>query len=318
VTAIYLTEADVAKLVDVPTALIAVENAFANLAAQHAENSVRQRVRTPGLVLHSMAASAAYLGHVGWKTYTTTASGGQFLVGLYDAALGNLVALIEADHLGQLRTGATTAVAVKAMAPPDTKELGLFGAGWQAQGQLAAVANVCHLKTVYVYSRREEHRLDFARRMSSELNLDVRPVDRPREATEELPLVITATSSAQPVCDGREIEEGALVCAVGSNWPGRAEIDSYLVRRAGHVVCDSVDACRHEAGDLLLARESGDFDWSKAVNLADVVAGKEVGRSRHGGVSLFKSVGLAIEDVALASVVLERARAAGVGTPLPL
>ncbi len=266
-----------------------------------------------------MSAAAAYLNLVGWKSYTTTSSGGgKFLVGLYDAQTGNLVALIEADRLGQLRTAAATGVAVQWMAQPDATEIGLIGTGWQSRGQLTAVAAVRPIQVAYVYGRNEERRQRFADEMSAELEIDVRAVDRPHEAVEELPIVITATNSREPVLHGMWLAEPSLVCAVGSNWLNRAELDADVIRRADHIVCDSIAACRIEAGDFTDALERGMFDWSQAVELADVVTGRAVGRGSRKGVSLFKSVGLAIEDVALGSKLLQLAQEQGIGQPLPL
>jgi ornithine cyclodeaminase/alanine dehydrogenase-like protein (mu-crystallin family) len=260
-----------------------------------------------------MSAAAEYLGLVGWKTYTTTQTGAQFLAGLCDAESGDLVALVEADQLGRLRTGATTAVAAAFMADMGATEMGLFGTGRQAATQLEAISNVRPIKRCYVYSRMRENRERFAVQMTAKLGFDVSPVDRPQGAAEDLPIVVTATTSAAPVFDGNDLSEGALVCAIGSNWPQRAEIDVHTIRRADNVVCDSRDACRLEAGDFREAIEKGMFDWSRAVDLADVVAGRAVARNNRQSVTLFKSVGLAIEDVALCATLVERARARGAG-----
>ena len=315
---LYLSEADVTQLLDIHLAIDAVEDAFRNLAAGEAANVPRQRAQAPGIVLHSMSAAAPYLGLVGWKCYTTTKQGARFLVGLYDSESGALVALVEADRMGQLRTGAATAVAAEWMAPLEATEAGLFGTGHQAETQLAAIAAARPIKEAFVYGRKEEKRLAFAEKMSAQLSIEVTPVDRPQEAAEDLPIVVTATTSAEPVFDGSWLAEGAFVAAVGSNWLKRAEIDSKVVRRADNIVCDSIEACRHEAGDFTDALEKGVFDWSRAVELADVVAGRAVGRSKPESITLFKSVGLAIEDVALGAKLLELARAQGVGIELPI
>lgn len=315
---LFLTEADVARLVDMRVAVEVVEEAFRRMAAGEVTNVPRARSQAPGFVLHSMSAAAAYLGLAGWKNYTTTRQGARFHVGLYEIDTGRLVAIIEADRLGQLRTGAVTGVAVEYMAPAEMTELGLFGTGHQAETQLAAVAAVRTLKQAFVYSRDEAKREAFAERMSASLNLDVTPVDRPQEAVEDLPLVVTATSAREPVFDGNWLSEGTLVCAAGSNWLNKAEIDATTVRRADIIVCDSVEACRIEAGDFVDALEKGIFDWTRAVNLSDVVAGRAAGRSRNKAITIFKSVGLAMEDVALGGRVLELARSQGIGTELPL
>ena len=315
---LYLTEADVTRLLDIRAVIDAVEEAFKRLATGEASNVPRQRAKSPGIVLHSMSAAAAYLGLVGWKCYTTTKQGARFLVGLYDAQSGELLALIEANRLGQLRTGAATAVAAEWMAAPEAAEAGMFGTGYQAETQLAAVAAVRQLKRAFVYSRSETKRVTFAEKMSEQLAIEVLPVDRPQEAAQDLPIVITATSSAEPVFDGHDLAEGTFVAAVGSNWLTRAEIDATVMRRADNIVCDSIEACRHEAGDFVEALQKGIFDWSRAVELADVVAGRTVGRNRPESLTIFKSVGLAIEDVALGSKLLELARRERVGRQFQL
>lgn len=315
--AVYLSEADVEKLLNLKTSIDVVEECFRRKGAGEAENVPRVRAHSPGIVLHTMSAAATYLGVVGWKAYTTTRAGAKFHIGLYESHEGQLIALIEADKLGQLRTGATTGVAVQWMADLEATEVGLFGAGWQARTQLAAVAAVRPIKVAYVYSRHDEAREKFAEEMSRELNIDVRPVDRPQEACEDLPIVVTATTSRDPVFDGNDLAEGTLVCAIGSNWPNRAEIDANVIRRADNIVCDSVKACKVEAGDFCDALEKGIFDWSRAVDLADVVTGHAVGRSNRDSITLFKSVGLAIEDIALGSKLLALAKEQGLGKELP-
>ena len=314
---LYLTERDVAGLLDMGTAIDVVEEAFRQLADKKATNVPRVRAKSPGIVLHSMCAAAEYLELAGWKCYTTTRAGARFLLGIYNGVSGELVALVEADRLGQLRTGATTGVAVGLMAEMSAAEVGLFGAGHQAETQLEAVARVRQLKSAYVYSRNPARRAEFAARMSAMLGCDVIAVDRPQEAAEDLPIVITATTASEPVFNGNDLAEGTLVCAVGSNWLQKAEIDSDVIRRADNIVCDSIEACRIEAGDFRDALERGIFSWPKAVELADVVSGRESGRNNSQSVVLFKSVGLAIEDVALGGKLLELARAQGVGRELP-
>lgn len=315
---LYLTENDVEQLIDIPLAIDLVEEAFRRLAAGEAINVPRTRAIAPGIILHSMSAAAPYLGLVGYKAYTTSRHGAVFQVALFDSETGAQVALIEANRLGQLRTGATSAVAAANMAPSDASELGLFGSGFQAESQLAALAVVRPIKRAFVYSTSETRRTEFAERMSAELDIEVSPVDRPQEAAEDLPIVVTATNSRVPVFDGSGLSEGTLVCAVGSNNWKRAEIDSAVIRLADNIVCDSVECCRHEAGDFADALEKGIFDWTKAVDLADVITGRAVGRKTPDSITLFKSVGMAIEDLAVAAKVLELAREQGLGRELPI
>jgi ornithine cyclodeaminase/alanine dehydrogenase len=265
-----------------------------------------------------MSAADDGIGYVGWKAYTTTKHGVRFLFGLYESATGRLAALIEADRLGQLRTGATTGVAVKHLTPDDADRVGLFGTGTQGRTQLAAIAAVRKLRQAVVYGRDETRRRAFAAQMAAELNVEVVPAATPGEAVRDLPIVVTATTSRTPVFAGDDVSPGTLVSAVGSNWLNKAEIDVGLIGRAARIVCDDVAACRHEAGDLHAAAEAGALDWSKAVPLADVVAGRVAGRTPPGEVAVFKSVGLAAEDVALAAEIVRRARDAGIGSMLPI
>lgn len=315
---LFLNETDVANLLDMPTAIDVVETAFRQSVAGRTDNIPRQRAKASGVVLHMMGAAADYLGYVGWKCYTTTRAGAKFHFGLYQAATGALLALMEADRLGWYRTAATSGVAIKHLALPDTTGLGLFGAGWQARGQLIAATKVRPIERVRTYSRNQERRERFAAEMSQELGIDVLAVGQPADAVAGLPLVITATTSRTPVFKGETISPGATICAMGSNWLDKAEIDVESVRRSSRIVCDSVPACEHESGDLVEAIKQGVLYWKDAAELGDVVTGKVPGRETPDDILLFKSVGLAIEDVALAATVYERARSKGLGRSLPI
>jgi ornithine cyclodeaminase/alanine dehydrogenase-like protein (mu-crystallin family) len=314
---IYLTEDEVQELVDMQDALEAVEGAFRALGEGTAENVPRRRAGAPGVVLHGMHAAAGYLGVVGAKLYATTRAAAQFHVLLYDAATAELLAVIEGDYLGRLRTGAASGVATKYMARPDAAAVGLFGTGKQALTQLEAVCAVRTVSRVDVYSRNADKRAAFAALMSLALGVEVAPAGRPEEAVEGKDIVITATSAKTPLFDGRLIGEGTHLNVIGSNWLTKAEVDVETIRRADLIVCDSVEACRIEAGDLAPAVEAGVTGWERMRDLSAVVTGAAPGRSRSEDVTLFKSVGLAIEDVALGDEILRRAREAGAGREMP-
>lgn len=313
---IYLTEEDVRQRLTMADAVRLVEEAFRQLSAGAADNIPRSRCRAPGFILHSMSAAAAYLGLAGWKNYSTTKAGAKFHVGLYDTATGTLQAMIEADRLGQIRTGATTGVAVRYLTPDNTDRVGLFGSGWQAEAQLAAVAAVRPLRQAVVYSRDAQRRKAFADRMAQELNIDVIAADEPRQAAAGLPIVVTATSSRTPVLQADWLAPGTVVAAMGSNWLEKSELDVATVAQATRVVCDDIGCCQKEAGDLYQAAEQGAFDWAIAENLAAVVAAGPSNPSGRGGLCIFKSVGMAIEDVAVGAwVARKELRAAGVALP---
>jgi alanine dehydrogenase len=315
-SAIYLKEDDVRELLDVETAIQVLEAVFRQLAEEKAVNVPRTRARAPGITLHTMSAAAEYLGFVGWKAYTTTRAKARFHVGLYAAESGELVALIEADYLGQLRTGAASGVATEYMARPDAKTVGVFGAGKQARTQLKAMTTVRRIERAEVYSRDAERREQFAREMSEYCGTQVVPVHSPEEAAAEKDIVICATTSEVALFEGRVLDPGTHLNVVGSNYLTKTEIDVETVRRADTIVCDSIEACRREAGDFVEALEAGVTDWQLMRELAGVVAGQETGRALPEHITLFKSVGLAIEDVALAAKLLERAQDEKVGQSL--
>jgi ornithine cyclodeaminase/alanine dehydrogenase-like protein (mu-crystallin family) len=314
---LYLRETDVDRLLTMACTIQVMDEAFRSLAAGKADNAPRERVRAPGIVLHSMSAALADRQLVGWKQYTTTAQGARFLVGLHDQDSGELTALIEANRLGQLRTGAVTGLAVRHLAAEDADQVGMFGCGWQAESQLAAVANVRSLRRAFVFSRDPQRRKQFAEKMAAQLNIDVVACDEPDQAVEDHPIVITATTSSEPVFDGTKLAAGAVVCAVGSNWLKKSELDAEVFRRARLVVCDNVACCRKEAGDLDRAQQAGVFAWDDAKELADVVTGKTA-RDNDQDIIVFKSVGMALEDVAIGGKLLELAQQHGVGSVLEI
>ncbi len=315
--ALYLTEDDVCRLVDMSAALDAVRGAFQALGDGTAENVPRRRASAPGMMLHNMHATAGYLGVAGAKIYATTRSAANFHVLLYDTTSGALLAMIEGDHLGRLRTGAASGVATELMARPDSTTVGLFGTGRQATTQLEAVCGVRRISRVDVFGRDAERCAKFAEEMSRRLDVDVAPALRPDLVAMEKDIVITATSAESPLFDGTSLSEGVHVNVVGSNFLRKTEIDVATIRRADVVVCDSIEACRLEAGDFVAALEAGVISWEKMDDLAAVVTGTATNRATPEDVTLFKSVGLAIEDVALGYEVYQRAKEARAGRPLP-
>ncbi len=316
--ALYLSESDVQSLIAMPKAIEVVEEAFRRLAAGEATNEPRVRAINADVVVHTMSATARWLGAAGWKCYASSKAGTTFHVGLYDTATASLTALLAADLLGRFRTGAATGVAVKHLSAPETTEVTVIGAGKQARTQLMAVAAVRPIRQAKVHSRSPQLRSNFAAELSKALEVDVVPVPDLQEAAKEAPIIITATTSAQPVVMSDWVRDDALVCAVGANWTRRREIDPLLVQRCQSVVCDDIFACRAEAGDLVLAAEEGCFDWSRAIDLATVVTAGLPASPRSPSAVLFKSVGLAIEDVVLGRHLVELARQRGVGTELEL
>jgi ornithine cyclodeaminase/alanine dehydrogenase-like protein (mu-crystallin family) len=288
----------------------AVGECFSRLARGAVENSPRFRLGVSDGLLNVMAAADQELGVAGLKTYVGFHDGARFVVALFAADRPELLALIEADRLGQLRTGAASAVAATHLARAEARSLGVIGTGWQAESQVACMrAALPGLERVVAYSRNAERLEDFCRR------LDCEPGEYNRDAAEQ-DVVVTITSSRDPVLRGEWLRPGALVCAAGANRLAARELDNAAVERATFVCCDSLDQAKLEAGDLVEPVEQGILDWLEVHELAEVVGGETAGRQHDDDIVLFKSLGIAAEDLAVASVVVERARERGLGVEL--
>lgn len=316
--ALYLRESDVRALLPMEECITVLEELFRQEAAGQAENRPRRRIRLPGGFHHLMAGAAPGFKAFGLKSYTSFRGPTTPLVLLYDLESGALSAVVEAGVLGQVRTGAATGVATRHMAAPDASEVGVIGTGYQARAQVEAVCRVRPVRRVKAYSRTPEKREQFAARMGEALGVEVVPVASAEECVRGSHVVITITSARDPVFDGAWLEPGAHVNAAGSNHWMRREVDEATIQRAALVVVDNLEQAQTECGELLWAVERGAFRWSRAVELKDVVAGRVPGRPSPEAVTLFESQGLAIEDVAAAAYVVQRARERGVGQELPL
>jgi len=309
----YLTESDVREVLTMDLALKCVEDAFRKMALDEATNIPRQRCQTDAAMLHVLPAAAKTLGALGLKAYTTGRFEAKFQVFLFDPKQGGLTAIIEADHLGAVRTGAASGVATKKLARAGASTLGLYGTGKQARTQLEAIARVRALSRVHVFSRDAGRRAAFAEAAGRELGLDVRPVDDPELAARDLDIVVTATTSREPVLRGDWLAEGSHVNAIGSNMMSKAEIDPEVIRRSSIVTIDSKEQGKLECGDFAEALSRGLLTWSDVKEFAPVFVGRYPGRQSEGDITLFKSLGLGIEDLAVAVAVVDRAKSRGLG-----
>src|SRR5215468_10448105 len=298
---IYLTEADVGRLVTVNDAIATLEALFATWGQPATSNLPRQRARLAGGAFNLMGAAYGAKGVHGLKAYAGV-KGAQFHTLLYSSLDGKLKAMIEADLFGQMRTGAASGLATKLLANRDAETLGVIGTGKQSRMQVAAVCAVRPIKRVKVFARTGERREAYARAMESELNLEVRPAPSGEACVTEADVVVTITNSAEPVCRADWLAEGAHVNVAGANSYDRREVDAETVLRAAVKATDHVEQAKVEAGEI---RELGEF-----------VSGKATGRTSPSDLTLFKSLGIALEDVAFAELVYQRALAAGVGRPI--
>src|SRR5438105_1766119 len=274
------------------------------------ENAPRRRLKLQEGRLADMAAADLELGYAGVKTYAGFAEGAAFVVALVAVDRPELVAVIEADHLGRLRTGAASAVAARHLAREGAQSLGVIGCGWQAETQVACIrAALPALDRVVAYCRTERNLLAFCKRVGAD------PADSNREAAEQ-DIVVTITTSRDPVLRGEWLRPGALVCAVGANMPAARELDNVVLERASFVCCDWKEQARIESADLIEPIQQGVLDWLEVHELHEVVAGELLGRQSPEDIVLFKSNGIAAWDVAIAAAAVERARARRVGSEI--
>ena len=235
---LLLKEADVRAVLTIEVALEAVEEASQGLADGSAINHSRRRVALDGGVLHYMASAVRSLNALGAKIYPTFGGPVPFLVPLYDATTGRMLALIEADWLGQARTGAASGVATKYMARAGSRSLGLFGTGGQARTQLLAVCAVRPIERVHIYSRSAEKRAAFVAEMQPQIAAELTAVDEPRAAVAGMDIVTTMTNASQPVFEGGWLEPGTHINAAGANHVRRRELDGEAVARSARIAAE--------------------------------------------------------------------------------
>lgn len=288
---LYISEEDVRELLPMREAIGQMRKAFEALAQGRAINQPRRRlILDTGAMLHSMAGS--YENYYGTKVYSAHPRyGAHFFFLLFDAQNANPLAQMEANHLGQIRTGAAGGYATDLLANPEADSVGVIGSGFQARTQVEAIRAVRPIKTVRVWSRNEEKRRKFAEECGAEA------VATAEEAVRGAQIVVTATNSAEPVLEDGWIAPGTMINAMGSNIAKRRELPGELVRRAALVAVDSLEQAKIEAGDLILSDS-----WANVREL------QNVGRQFHPAqITIFKSLGICVEDVAAAALVYERA-----------
>jgi ornithine cyclodeaminase/alanine dehydrogenase-like protein (mu-crystallin family) len=316
--ALLIREDDVAELVTMNDVLTAVEAGFRAAGEGQAINRARSRAITPPAALQVMHASVPALGVSGVKTYASAPRGVTFLSILYRLEDGHPLAVIEADRLGQIRTGAASGVATKYLARPEAGALGVIGSGYQARSQVQAIARVRPIALVKVFSRSVERREAFAEEMVGELGTEVIAADTAEEAIDGVDIVVTATNSRTPVLAGAWLRAGTHVNAIGCNVATKQEIDADAVRRADTIVVDALDQARIECGDIIAAAGDDPSLWNRVAELGPIVAGHLPGRRRADEITLFESQGIALEDVVTMELVYRRARAAGAGEEIRL
>lgn len=314
--AIYITEDQVRSLLTMEVAIEALEQAFMARANGDAFNVPRRRLPTSSGSYNFMSASWPSHNLVGHKSYAGGRAGIQFHVMLYDTSHNKLLAVIEANRMGQVRTGAASGVATKYMAGERRgMTVGIIGSGYQAETQLEALTKVRDVLGAKVFSRDAGNRESFARRMSAKLEVAVTPVDAAEEAA-SADIVCTITSSSKPVLLGDWLQAGTHVNAAGNNSWMKRELDTKAVVAAEIMAVDDVEQAKIECGELMSAAESGRFSWDAAVPIDEVVSGQRSGRLTESGITIFESQGIALEDIAVCERIVQLAHQGGTGMEL--
>ena len=304
---LYLTEAEVDQLITMQDAIESVEAGFEAMSNGEAANLPRQRLRLPAGVFNIMSAAIPAMGVMGLKAYGVVKGRPTFHIQLSSTETGELLAIIEASRLGQLRTGAASGVATKYMARDAPSIIGVIGSGNQAQTQLEAVCRVHQVSGVKVFSRTADRRESFAEEMSARVGIMVSTAETAESCVSESDILLVITGASEPVLNGEWIQSGTHINAAGANSPNRRELDVEAVHRSNVIVVDDIDQARIECGDINHAVDGGFVRWEQVRALSDVIGGTTPGRNSDDDITLFESQGVALEDIALAARVYQLA-----------
>jgi alanine dehydrogenase len=316
---LHINEAEVRQLLTMQMAMDAVEEISRKQADGRVVLHQRRRFELPagGGFFHYMAAMDTEAGFIAMKQYTYVKGALRFLVPLYEISTGALLALIEADFMGQQRTGAASGVATKYLARENARTAAILGTGGQAKTQLEAVAAARKLDSVRVFGRDPERRASFCTEMSKRLGIPVQPTASATEAVRGAGIVNTATTSAKPVLDGHDIAEGAHINAIGANHAHKRELDDTAISRADLIFVDSIEQSKQEAGDLIIPFQQHPEKWGAVHELDQLIGRKAPGRASDKQITLFKSNGIASWDLAVAEKVYALAKQKDLGRELP-
>jgi ornithine cyclodeaminase/alanine dehydrogenase-like protein (mu-crystallin family) len=316
---LHINESEVETIFTMSLAIEAVEKISQRQAAGEVLVHPRRRFELPeSAFFHNMAAADVVGKFVATKQYTYVGGKLKFLVCLWSSGNGELLALIEADKLGQMRTGAASGVATKYLAQKDATTAGIIGTGGQARTQLEAIAAVRKLSAVKAYGRDAERRDKFASEMSSRLGISVQSVASSAEATSDAAIICTATTASAPVVSSEQVSPGTHINAIGANHMRKRELDAATVARCSRIYVDSIEQSRQEAGDLVLGFAGHEQRWDTVRELSSLVAGICPGRTEEAQITLFKSNGIAAWDLAAAICVYRIVQERKLGRQLPL
>ena len=311
--ALFLRDEEVNQSVTMEDMLEAIEEMQRRFGQGEVTNLARRKIIAPGGMLSVMGGGLFYDGILGVKTYTVVHGKYSFQVSVYDANTGELMCYTQANRLGQLRTGATTGVAVKHLSRSNAATVGIIGTGYQAPTQLEAVCQVRNVQKIRAFSRTPEGREAFAETMTDSLGISVEPVNSGEAAVAGSDIVICIAAAQEPVLQGEWLSPGATVIGAGpTSWRVR-EVDDATFARADKIFVDSAEQAPVEAGDMASAVDRGILQWSRLQELRQVVAGAVTGRDNPEQIIYAKLMGTGVADVAAAKLAYDRAKSKSLG-----
>ena len=316
---LVLDEAQVRQVLEMPDAITAMEALCREEAAGQTISAERIHLRLPRGFLRILPGVLTQSGVMGYKAFHTNGHGVRYAIHLFDFETGAPLAMMDANYVTAIRTGAMAGVALKYLSPADATRVGIIGSGAEARSELAALMAVRPgIRSGRVFSPRPERREAFAKEMSATYGLDLTAVEQPQRAIDgaEILLVATGTRGGGVALEGAWLHAGLHINSIGSTAPEQREIDPEVWRRADRIALDT-HRLLHESGDALAAEEAGALDRAKIVELHQIVAGQAAGREGAGQTTLYKSVGTGLQDIAAAGRIYQRARDQGLGSEMP-
>ena len=311
--ALFLRDEEVNQSVTMEDMLEAIEEMQRRFGQGEVTNLARRKIIAPGGMLSVMGGGLFYDEILGVKTYTVVQGKYSFQVSVYNANTGELMCYTQANRLGQLRTGATTGVAVKHLSRSDAATVGIIGTGYQAPTQLEAVCQVRNVQKIRAFSRTREGREAFAETMTDSLGISVEPVSSGEAAVTGSDIVICIAAAQEPVLQGEWLSPGTTVIGAGpTTWRVR-EVDDATFARADKIFVDSAEQAPVEAGDMASAVDRGILQWSRLQELRQVVAGAVTGRDNPEQIIYAKLMGTGVADVAAAKLAYDRAKSKSLG-----
>lgn len=316
--AIYIDEATASKILNMDNALNLVEESFTTYAQGKSFNMTRQRMRIRKGALHMLPGAVPYKNVIGFKAYTSFRAGLIFKVHLYDAENGNPLAIVDANEIGRLRTGAATGIATKYMAKKESNTAFIFGGGFQAEAQLEAVYKTSNIKKAFVTTRKIENAQAFADKMSKSLGIEIIPTQNIENDLPQADIIITITTAVKPLFEHTMLNpNGVHINGAGSNALIRAEVPEKTIEAVEVLAVDSKDVAAIECGDILPSLEKGRLHWNEIVELGEITAGFRPGRVTENGITIFQSQGMGLQDIMCAEYIYRKAVAENLGKELP-